>query len=132
MKKIILLLVLFSSIIISCEILESSNNNTQEEELAELIAHHDYILSLVASATCSSNSTCEYVAVGSKACGGPKSYLVYPSSMETSLLLEQVTIYNLKEQQYNQKWGIVSDCMFVSPPIRVDCINNKCVAIYNN
>ncbi|MDP3353217.1 MAG: hypothetical protein Q8S44_05710 [Flavobacteriaceae bacterium] len=131
MKKLILIL-LINSILFSCEVFDSNNDKTQEKELSELIAHHDYILSLVKSTTCTSNSQCDYIAIGSKACGGPKSYLAYPSSMDTKLLFEQVAIYNLKEQQYNQKWGIVSDCMFVSPPIRVDCINNKCVAVYNN
>lgn len=116
----------------NCDIIDGNNSKTQQEELRELTAHHDYIISLVANASCTSNSQCEYVAFGSKACGGPKSYLVYPSSIDTRHLIDQVTIYNLKEQQFNQKWGIISDCMFVSPPIRVDCVNNKCVAVYNN
>ncbi len=133
MKKIMILSVLlFQFFTISCEMLESDNNKTQQEDLSELIAHKEYILSLVASTSCTTNSQCEYLALGSKPCGGPWSYLAYPSSMDTRLLREQVAIYNLKENQYNQKWNITSDCMFVSPPIRVDCINNKCVAVYNN
>lgn len=131
MKKLTLLtLFLFQLILTNCEVFDQ--NKTKEEELSELIAQKEYILSLVSSATCFSNGQCDYIGFGSKPCGGPWSYLVYPTSMDTRLLFEQVAIYNLKEHQYNQKWNIVSDCMFVLPPVRVDCINNKCVAIYNN
>lgn len=131
MKRLTMLtLLLFHFLLINCEVFD--NNNTQQEDLSELITHKEYILSLAASASCSSNSQCEYVALGSKPCGGPWSYLAYPSTMDTRLLLDQVTIYNLKESQYNEKWGIISDCALVNPPIRVDCVNNKCVAVYNN
>lgn len=133
MKKVVVFsIILFHLFITACEVLDSNNNKTKEEDLSELMAHKATILSLVASASCASNSQCEYVGLGSKPCGGPWSYIVYPSTMDTNLLLEQVTIYNLKEQQYNQKWGVISDCSLVMPPIRVDCINNKCVAVYNN
>ncbi|MDP2088531.1 MAG: hypothetical protein Q8J84_03935 [Flavobacteriaceae bacterium] len=131
-KTIILSVFLFQLFLTGCDVLGSNDNKTQQEDLNELIAQKEYILSLVASASCSENSQCEYVALGSKPCGGPWSYLVYPSTMDTKLLLEQVTIYNLKEHQYNQKWSIISDCMAVAPPTRVDCINNKCAAVYNN
>ncbi|MDO9261496.1 MAG: hypothetical protein Q7U08_06115 [Flavobacteriaceae bacterium] len=131
-KTIVFSVILFLLFLTACEVLDINNNKSQEEDLKELIAHKEYILSLVATASCTSNSQCEYVALGSKPCGGPWSYLVYPSSMDTRILLEQVTIYNLKEHQYNQKWGVFSDCMLVAPPTRVDCVNNKCVAVYNN
>lgn len=130
-KTVLILFVFFSNSFICCDVNDSSNK-TQEEELSELVAHHEYILSMVTNASCTPNSTCEYVALGSKPCGGPKSYLAYPSSMDTKLLLEQVAVYNLKEDAYNKKWSIISDCMAVAPPFRVDCINNKCVAVYNN
>lgn len=130
MKKLILIIAVFSTLL-SCIDFDNNQNNTQEEELTELRNHKNYILSLVENASCVENSQCEFIALGNKPCGGPWSYIVYPSTMDTKLLLEQVAIYNLKEQQYNQKWNAISDCMFVMPPKRVDCINNKCVAVYN-
>ncbi|MDH3381718.1 MAG: hypothetical protein OEL54_03375 [Flavobacteriaceae bacterium] len=130
MGKLILIIAVFSSLF-SCIDFDNNQNNTQEEELTELRNHKNYILSLVENASCVENSQCEFIALGNKPCGGPWSYIVYPSTMDTKLLLEQVAIYNLKEQQYNQKWNVISDCMFVMPPKRVDCINNKCVAVYN-
>lgn len=131
MKKVGLIFIILITIV-SCADLDNNLNNTKEDELSELKNHKNYILSLVATATCSDNSQCNYIALGSKPCGGPWEYLAYPSTMNTGLLFEQVNIYNLKENQFNKKWNIISDCMFVSPPIRVDCINNKCVAVYNN
>lgn len=130
MKKFILIFAVFSTLI-SCIDFDNNQNNTQENELTELRNHKNYILSLVENASCTENSQCEFIALGSKPCGGPWFYIVYPSTIDTKLLLEQVAIYNLKEQQYNQKWNVISDCMFVMPPIKVDCINNKCVAVYN-
>jgi hypothetical protein len=130
MKKFILIFAVLATLI-SCIDFDNNQNNTQEEELTELRNHKNYILSLVENASCSENSQCEFIALGSKPCGGPWSYIVYPSTIDTKLLLEQVVIYNLKEQQYNQKWNVISDCMFVMPPKRADCINNKCVAVYN-
>lgn len=130
MKKFILIFAVFSTLI-SCIDFDNNQNNTQENELTELRNHKNYILSLVENASCAENSQCEFIALGSKPCGGPWSYIVYPSTIDTKLLLEQVAIYNLKEQQYNQKWNVISDCMFVMPPIKIDCINNKCVAVYN-
>lgn len=130
MKKFILIFAVLATLI-SCIDFDNNQNNTQEEELTELRNHKNYILSLVENASCSENSQCEFIALGSKPCGGSWSYIVYSSTMDTKLLLEQVAIYNLKEQQYNQKWNVISDCMFVMPPKRADCINNKCVAVYN-
>lgn len=133
MKRVAVFSIIFFYIFLTaCEVLDSNNHKTKEEEFNELIALKESIVSLIASATCTSNSQCEYVAFGSKPCGGPWSYLVYPTTMDTRFLLEQVAIYNLKEHQYNQKWGVFSDCMLVAPPTRVDCVNNKCVAVYNN
>lgn len=127
-----LLVILLLTLCVNCDISDIESNKTQEEEFAELVAHKAYIVSLIENATCNSNDQCAYVGLGSKPCGGPWEYLVYPSTTDTKLILEQVAIYNFKENNYNKKWGIISDCMYVMPPIRVDCINNKCVAVYSN
>lgn len=108
-------------------------NNTEsskEEDLAKLTALQEEIELLVDSGICSGNSNCEYIAFGSKACGGPKTYLVFSTSINVELLQQKVETYNALENSFNQKWGINSDCSFVLPPTRVECINGKCVAVY--
>lgn len=114
-------------------IVSGCTNNTessQEEDLAELATLQKEIELLVDSGVCSENSNCDYIAFGSKACGGPKTYLVFSSSIDVALLQQKVATYNALDDAFNQKWGIISDCATPSPPIIVECINGKCVAIY--
>jgi hypothetical protein len=109
-------------------------NNTElgkEEDLAELNSLKEEIELLVDSGVCSENSDCEYIAFGSKACGGPKAYLAFGTSINVELLQQKVATYNALETAFNQKWGIISDCAYLLPPTSVQCINGKCVGIYD-
>jgi len=111
----------------------SCTNNTEsgkEEDLAELTALHEDIELIIDSGICSENASCDYIAFGSKACGGPKTYLVYSTSIDTELLKQKVATYNALENAYNKKWGVISDCAYVLPPNKVTCINGKCTAVY--
>ena len=103
---------------------------TKEEDLAELTALQEEIELLIDSGVCSENSDCEFIAFGSKACGGPKTYLAFSTSINVELLQQKVATYNALENSYNKKWGIVSDCSVPSPPTKVECINGKCTAVY--
>jgi hypothetical protein len=108
-------------------------NNTEfskEEDLAELNALHEEIELLVDSGACSENSNCDYIAFGSKACGGPKTYLVFSSSINVELLQQKVATYNALENSFNKRWGIISDCAYLLPPKSVECVNGKCTAVY--
>lgn len=102
---------------------------TKEEDLAELAALQEEIELLVDSSVCSENSDCDFIAFGSKACGGPKSFLVFSTSINVELLQQKVATYNALENAFNKKWGIISDCSVVLPPTSVQCINGKCVAV---
>lgn len=103
---------------------------TKEEDLAELAALQEEIELLADSGVCSENSDCESIAFGSKACGGPKMYLVFSNSINVELLQQKVATYNALENSFNKKWGIISDCSVVLPPTSVACVNGKCTAIY--
>jgi len=117
----------FMAIVFGC----SNNSETsQEEDLTELNNLKIDIEQLIATGTCSENTDCDYIAFGSKACGGPTSYLVYSTSINVELLKEKVVAYNEKEAMFNKKWGVFSDCMMVSPPTSVACVSGKCSAIY--
>jgi hypothetical protein len=73
-------------------------------------------------------SSCRTIAFGSKACGGPQSYIVY--SVETTneeKLRSLVETYNAEEKARNQQTGAVSDCSLVQPP-ELDLIAGHCVA----
>ncbi|MBE0424049.1 MAG: hypothetical protein IBX66_08940 [Lutibacter sp.] len=108
-------------------------NNTEsskEDDLAELNDLQGEIKLLVDSGVCSENSECEYIAFGSKACGGPKTFLVFSTSIDVALLQQKVATYNALENSFNQKWGIISDCSVPLPPLNVICVAGKCTAIY--
>jgi hypothetical protein len=111
----------------------SCTNNTEaskEEDLSELTFLQEEIELFVDSGICAENSSCDYVAFGSKACGGPKAYLAFSTSIDVALLQQKVATYNALENSYNKKWGIISDCSVPIPPVDVTCIAGKCTAVY--
>ncbi len=123
------LLILLPLLIMKCG--ETDNQTTQDDENNSLEVLANEIKVLADQSICSDAFTCEYVGFGSKACGGFKGYLVYSNSIDETKLLAKIKTYNLKEKQYNEKWGISSDCMVVMPPTSIACENGKCIAIYN-
>ncbi|WP_372792790.1 hypothetical protein [Lutibacter sp.] len=115
------------AIVFSCT---NTAETTQESEKAELTILQEEIEQLIATEICNENANCDFIAFGSKPCGGPWSYLVYSTSINIDLLKEKVDTYNKNETAYNIKWSIVSDCMASVPPTSVQCINGECIAIY--
>lgn len=125
--KNILKTIALLAIVFSCT---NNSESSKEEDFAELTTLQEEIELLVDSGVCTENSSCDYLAFGSKACGGPKAYLVFSTSIDVTLLQQKAATYNALENAYNQKWGIISDCMYLLPPTSVACINGKCTAIY--
>jgi len=103
---------------------------TQENEQQELAALKAEIENLASTSVCGDTFECKFIAFGSKPCGGPWSYLVYSTSIDTEELENMVEGYNRKEAIYNAKWGIASDCAVNNPPVSLICENNACVAVY--
>jgi hypothetical protein len=129
MKKLknILKTIVIMAIVFGCT---NNSENTQEDDNRELDILNKEIVQLIAEGTCTENTECDFIAFGSKPCGGSWSYLVFSTAIDIELLKEKVATYNEKETAYNEKWGIFSDCMFVLPPSSVECINGTCTAIY--
>ncbi|ASW76007.1 hypothetical protein IQ37_14030 [Chryseobacterium piperi] len=67
--------------------------------------------------------------LGSKACGGPKSYIAYPKKLEAEILPE-IEDYNKKESEFNTKYGITSDCSVIEEPQKIKCSNGKAELVY--
>ena len=128
---------LIKTIVLLAIVLSCTNNskttqdlNSRETDLLELKNLKDKIDLLINQSVCIDNSSCGFIAFGSKACGGPKEYLVFSNAINVANLEDKVTTYNELEKTYNMKWDIISDCMFVLPPTSVECINGECTAIY--
>jgi len=87
------------------------------------------ILDYISDFSCTNASGCNYIALGVKPCGGPREYLVFPNSVNQSILQNLVTDYNEMDHQHNLQTGAVSDCMLVTPPNNIDCVNGVCTII---
>ena len=60
---------------------------------------------------------CRVIAFGAKACGGPKTYLVYSGLQTNENKLKQlVGQYNSLEDKINKETNAISDCMFIEEP----------------
>jgi len=124
--KYILKTIALLAIVFSCS---NNSESSEEAERIELDNLKTEIEQLITTGVCTENTDCDFIAFGSKACGGPMSYLVYSTSINVELLKEKVSIYNTNEAAFNIKWNVISDCMFLLPPTSVDCVNGECVII---
>jgi len=129
MRKKISLLLLGCLVLMAfkCEDDTNLNKEQEQEELAQL---KHLIEDLTSESICNQSTECKYIAFGSKPCGGPWSYLIYSTSINTDQLEDMVSIYNQKENAFNIKYNVVSDCSLAIPPSELSCENNQCIAIY--
>lgn len=101
-----------------------------EDYVSKLALMKAEIKNLADASICNENFECRSIALGSKPCGGPWSYLVYSTSIDTLALLDLVEAHNKLERVFNVECQQYSDCMMVNPPLRLECEDNKCIAIY--
>ena len=101
-----------------------------EERILQLSEMNATIQNLAATSVCNESFECRSIAFGSKPCGGPWGYLVYSTSIDTLKLTKLVEKHNQLETTINQECDRSSDCAFVSPPQRLECEDNKCIAVY--
>ncbi len=80
----------------------------------------------IATFPCEESIGCNFIAFGSKPCGGPWGYLVFSNAVDLEFLTAEVLEYNEMENQYNLETGAVSDCMAALPPSEVGCVNGVC------
>lgn len=78
---------------------------------------------------CGGAAQCATVPVGAKACGGPRTHLVYcPATTDTAALNAKLRELAEAEEEYNRVNQIASDCMFVGPP-EVESVGGICRAV---
>ncbi|UGS23575.1 hypothetical protein [Flavobacterium channae] len=87
------------------------------------------ILDYINSYSCAEASGCNSIAFGAKPCGGPREFLVYPNSVDQVTLQNLVDEYYEMDNEYNIQTGAVSDCMVVTAPSNIDCVNGVCTII---
>lgn len=119
---------LLAFLVIYCD--DSGNITPQEADKAAIDNLKVEIKSLADASVCSEEFTCYSVGIGSKPCGGFWEYIVYSDSIDVVSFLAKIETLNELEKAYNEKYGIISDCSVAMPPSSMDCIDGKCVGIF--
>jgi hypothetical protein len=89
----------------------------QKADWAQIVALEDQAKALVKPDGCSSAGECRTAPVGSRACGGPRYYLVYCSkTTDSAALFQKLDAVANAEREYNQRYTIASTCEFRMPP----------------
>jgi hypothetical protein len=89
----------------------------QKADWAQIVALEDRAKALVKADGCSSAGDCRTAPVGSRACGGPRYYLVYCSKTTDSVaLFQKLDAVANAERAYNEHYQIASTCEFRMPP----------------
>lgn len=108
--------------------LKPDNNFTQEDDQRLMKSLIQEIDSLIGAEPCTDIANWKFTAIGSKACGGPSSYIAYPVQLEDEIL-PKVTQFTSMQSTFNTKYGMMSDCAIVLPPTEITCENGKAVLI---
>ncbi|WP_437920172.1 hypothetical protein [Sphingobacterium sp. LRF_L2] len=125
-NKFVLLYVVIGFLCTSCEKVSESTRSTDEEHLMLLSERID---AYVKDVPCTGTEEWLFAAIGAKACGGPTHYIAYPKSIDVKAFLALVSKFTEAQKAFNKKYNAFSDCRFVSPPIRIDCVKGKPVLI---
>ena len=89
----------------------------QKADWAQIVALEDQAKALVKAGGCGSPAQCRTAPVGSKACGGPRYYLVYCSqTTDSAALFRRLDAVARAEREYNTRYGIFSTCELRMPP----------------
>jgi hypothetical protein len=82
--------------------------------------------SLAVTEGCTDVSQCKSAAVGARACGGPRDYLIYCSaSTDEDSLLKKLEQLRRTDEQSNQQCGTYSICIFMEEP-QLELVNGVC------
>ncbi len=125
--KALIKILLFSFILLSinCTSKQDDSSITLEQLEAKKTAIENYINTF----SCSESLGCNYIAFGSKPCGGPRTYLVFSNTINLPQLQTMVTEYNEMDHLRNIQSNAVSDCSVPLPPNEIGCVNGVCTII---
>ncbi len=89
----------------------------QKADWAQIVALEDQAKALLRTEGCSAAAQCRTAAVGSRACGGPRYYLVYcAQTTDSAALFRKLDAVAAAEREYNTRYKLVSTCEFRMPP----------------
>ena len=100
----------------------------QETSLESLEALEAEINALSESVPCSNAAEWKFTPMGSKACGGPIRYIAYHVSVENQFL-DLVNEYTSRQEAFNKKYDVISDCSLLVAPKGVTCEGGKPILV---
>tara|TARA_B110000977_G_scaffold192197_1_gene265373 strand:+ start:1265 stop:1651 length:387 start_codon:yes stop_codon:yes gene_type:complete len=103
---------------------------TQEQQAQSLNQMFSEIESIATSENCDDTAEWTFTSYGSNACGGPVGFIAYSINSGVELFLKKIEEHKTAQQEFNQKWGIISDCSVPSQPTEVICENGSPVFEY--
>jgi len=124
-----LLLFVLCALFSGCSIDDDIAPRSQEEDL-ELLQELFAEIIVMADEPCTDEVLWDFVAYGSKACGGPQGYIAYPTTIDVETFLLLVENYTTEEAIYNSNHGVVSTCDVPIAPIAVICEEGVAVLVY--
>jgi hypothetical protein len=127
--KTILKIIALALVLQSFQCSKSDKKNSNEVTAEQLKTKKQEIVDYINSVSCSETEGCNSIAFGTKPCGGPREYLLFPNNVNLSQLEKLVHFYNDLDSKYNIQTNAVSDCSLALPPTDVSCINGVCKVI---
>nr|WP_314495009.1 hypothetical protein [uncultured Chryseobacterium sp.] len=106
-----------------------ADESSQKYDEAQLDKLKASIESMISKEKCTNAAEWSFSPLGTKACGGPVSYIAYPKKNE-DIILPKIKEYAVKMSEFNKKYSITSDCMMPAEPTGVKCQGEKAILIY--
>ena len=89
----------------------------QKADWGQIVALENEAKALVKAEGCSSAAQCRTAPVGSRACGGPRYYLVYcAQTTDSAALFRKLDAVAAAEREFNIHYKVMSTCEFRMPP----------------
>jgi hypothetical protein len=105
-----------------------SPETTEAEDRAELARLEAEARALVSPGGCAQPGDCRSAPLGAKACGGPRTYVVYcAATTDTVALFRKLEQHRRAEAAFNEKYGMPSTCDLAAPP-RTELAGGTCTA----
>lgn len=112
----------------SCDKMNLDSEKAQDQlELDKMLQK---ITAMANSVECNNSNDWNFIALGEKACGGPKGYIAYSKTVIKDGFEDLVKEYNEADIAFNKKYKLISDCMLLLPPSMITCKDGKAELIY--
>jgi len=100
----------------------------KDKDWAQITDLENEAKAIVKTDGCDAAAQCRTAPVGSRACGGPRYYLVYCSkTTDSAALFRKLEQVAAAEAEFNTRYQVVSTCEFRTPP-QVGLVAGACQA----